>query len=887
MKWAFYLLFLVTLIFFNASHCKAQISIAGRVFDQDGKKLKGILVTLTNKQDIVLTFSNTDSLGYYSFTLTNANTKDSLFIQIYELGYVKVRFAITGYNQKIDFKLVSESNAINDVIVYSSKPLVIQKGDTLRYNVDSFSTKQDRTILDVIKKLPGIDVLETGEIKFQGKSINALYVDGDNLVDGKYNKITKSLPNDIAASIEVLRNHQPIQALQGIQFSDAPGLNIVLKNKSRMKLILEGTVGVGEPGLYEGKLNTMTFRKSFKILNTFKMLNTGKDLKQDFVSHFRSDPDLQNDRNLLNSEFGLAPLSPDRTLLNKDFSEDLNVLIKTKNNFDLRLNLSYLNSKLTTNKMADQYFILPTDTINYSESIQISFRESLFRIGLNALSNKKSSYFNNNLQLEITNGFTESNMYASATGSFTESLQSKKLFITNLTRYFKTLTPKLIFEAYSFMYYKQIPQENRILPGLYEVILNNNQPYEQLKQEGQTAGFSSRNYVSIKIPSVITTSFNAGVDLHDQSLRSDLNKIMTGISFPIADSFTNKITWYRTRVYGAFSLNKNSGSTNFELSVPIEKNWINYDYTNILERKQFLFIQPSVKVRTKFGKQGFLNANTSHNRAIGSYYDIYKGYILNGYRSFTSKGGVLPVTKNTLFSLSYELNNIPRFLFITSAFSLNHTVSNVLPVFMLSTLSTTIINQEFSNSTNGYSFNLSLAKYFRAVKTLFTFQPSFSSNQFNQFQNGFLLSYLNNSWNWTIKTSSNISSIFNFNYITTFTTFINKPKERKLDPISQRSNTVFHKVNLNISLHSTLQFTSEVEYYRNSRTASNQVNSIKFIDVGLTYKPKNSTIDLQLAMRNILNEQTYSIINNSSNAFNQASFLIRPRNTVVSLNYRF
>lgn len=865
----------------------AQTTISGLVSDQDGKRIKGVLVTLINNQDIILAVSSTDSLGIYKLVIDRSIRKDSLFIQVNEIGYSRVRIPIIELNAKIDIQLSLEYKSLQSVVVHASKPLIVERSDTLRYNVDSFSTKQDRTILDVIKKLPGIDVMESGEIKFQGKSINALYVDGDNLMDGKYNSLTKSLPNDIATSIEILRNHQPIQTLQGVQFSDAPGLNIVLKDKSRMKMMVEGGAGIGVPSLYDTKVNAMTFRKSFKMLSSLKVVNTGKDLKQDLMTHFRSDADLRNDKELLGTEVALAPLSPSRVLLNKDILEDINLLFKTKKGLDLRMNFSYYNTSLRNERQAEQYFILPTDTISYNERMFTKYKESLFRVGLNALINKKSTYFNNNFSIEGQYGKAQSEMFASSLGDFTESYKSRKIILTNSARYIKVLTPKIIFEAYSYLFYKNIPQENQLLPGLYNTILNNGQPYDILQQEGQTNGSSTRNYLTLRFPGKFTSAFKTGIDVIDQNLSSNLDKLLNGIKMPIADSFSNNLSWNRTRLYSEYSITKNSGNTSIEFKLPIENNWIRYTDSLTKERHQYIFLQPSVKIRTKLGKRATLNLNTYLIQNIGSYYDIYSGYILNGYRSFTSKGGILPITKNKSAAISYELNNAPRFLFISTAFSVNHMESNVIPFFMLSNMSTSIINQEYTNTTLGYSYTFSIAKYMRSLKTLLTVQPAYIRNEFNQLQNDFLLSYLNNTWNLNIKTTSKISSFLNLGYSGIINQFTNRPKNSTLNAVLQKTNSTIHKLDVNIALHPTLMLTGMTEWYRNKRIGNNRTNTIEFIDLVLNYKPEKSKFECGVSFFNVLNNQTYTNIGSSSNAYNQSSFLIRPRNIVLHFNYRF
>jgi hypothetical protein len=59
--------------------------------------------------------------------------------------------------------------------------------------VNSFSKEQDRSIGDVLKRMPGIEVPD-GKILYQGKAINKYYIEGLDLLEGKYNLANDNLP---------------------------------------------------------------------------------------------------------------------------------------------------------------------------------------------------------------------------------------------------------------------------------------------------------------------------------------------------------------------------------------------------------------------------------------------------------------------------------------------------------------------------------------------------------------------------------------------------------------------------------------------------------------------------------------------------------------------
>ena len=58
---------------------------------------------------------------------------------------------------------------LKEVVVVADK--ITQRGDTLSYMVDAYKDAGDRVIGDVIKKMPGLEVSESGQISFNGKTV--------------------------------------------------------------------------------------------------------------------------------------------------------------------------------------------------------------------------------------------------------------------------------------------------------------------------------------------------------------------------------------------------------------------------------------------------------------------------------------------------------------------------------------------------------------------------------------------------------------------------------------------------------------------------------------------------------------------------------------------
>lgn len=154
-----------------------------------------------------------------------------------------------------------------------------KKGDTLSYLVEYFKGKEDRSIEDVLKKLPGIEVEESGKILYQGMPINKFYVEGLDLTDGRYSMISSNLPHEAVSTVEVFEKHQPIRILEDRVYSPQAALNIKLKKKAAYTG--SGSVASGfSPGLWDLKLTPMLLSTDFQLLASYQTNNTGNDVSR-------------------------------------------------------------------------------------------------------------------------------------------------------------------------------------------------------------------------------------------------------------------------------------------------------------------------------------------------------------------------------------------------------------------------------------------------------------------------------------------------------------------------------------------------------------------------------------------------------------------------------
>ena len=230
------------------------------------------------------------------------------------------------------------------------------KGDTIAYSVSGLREKQDRTIEDVISRIPGIKVSTNGTIMYKNKAINKFYVDGQDMAGDSYAMVSKNLSADKVDSVEVLQNHQPVNALRGKSFSEAAALNLVLKPGAKFRWT--GTAEIGTGGTLQApwkwtrrmRLVEMYLGNKLQSINIYKHNNIGEDILQELGSmgyDYGEPGKLNNLQDIGTGRYGFN----DTHLLATNWHT------KLKKHTDLRLQMSWIYDKSTAHNYNEESYL--------------------------------------------------------------------------------------------------------------------------------------------------------------------------------------------------------------------------------------------------------------------------------------------------------------------------------------------------------------------------------------------------------------------------------------------------------------------------------------------------------------------------------------------------
>ncbi len=339
------LIFLLLHFYVLVCYAQQNSSVAGVVVDkQTNAGIASVTCRALDERGKIASYTITDADGKYTLTMSSKVR----WVEFATLGYEKLRIDANQRKQLTQVKLRQQATTMKEVVV-KLKPIDIHK-DTINYNVAAFKDKNDRYIEDVLKKLPGVEVANTGQITYKGKPINKFNIEGQDLLGNQYNQATRNLSVEAVAQVQVMENDQPIRVLKDKVPSDQATLNIKLKKGYKSKPFGELVVGAGwgDHTLWNGKLTLINIAPRNQIFVTAKTNNTGTDLSYDFQEQVDyTDPN--GVVSLPTSWVGigsvkLLPIPQARYYRNKSYSVGFNHLTRINEVSHLRTNISYLES---------------------------------------------------------------------------------------------------------------------------------------------------------------------------------------------------------------------------------------------------------------------------------------------------------------------------------------------------------------------------------------------------------------------------------------------------------------------------------------------------------------------------------------------------------------
>lgn len=633
------LLFLT--VFIISIRVQGQV-LTGKVVAVDNTPIPHASIYLKSLKDIVaFCFSGSDG-NFRMDTKGKAYTE----IEIRQMGYATKIISKEDFKNAQSIVLEEHIQKIREVIVKSDR--IKLKGDTLDYLVSTFRGKQDRTIADVIKKMPGLTVNSDGTIEYQGQRINKFYIEGMDLLGSRYSQASENLDVRKVKKVQVLERHQPVRALKNVEFSGQAALNIVLSDSAKnvWSHIIGLSTGVSVEGgtdrLYDNRLLSMMFSRKQQSISMYKNNNTGKDIAREIAPSGYLAEVAPTDNGILENVSLSAPdINMQRSRYNNSHLFATNWLFKTHSGNDIRFQLNGIVDKMeqrqdraiiyTAANNAENIKSTSLTSYHNAVSAELMYKQNTER---QYLTNNVSSYvdFDRSSGIEILNG-----------RNTRESVKPRQRYVSDKLSFVRNIGDRYSISTDAYLSWNDLPGS----------LLLTDSSSETLNKRSLLGGVDV--HFSHKVGKLYLL-YNVGTDFKIQKVHilhflNNANQKYWEIRSAIAPALSYKSRLSDIKISVPLYLNnrhlEHEGKSNltFEPSIfvsllpasPISVT-INYDYTWMPEDIARIISLPIytdyISMSSGLGK---LDQTTAHNiRTNLVYKDVAHGFFANVGYSFTN-----------------------------------------------------------------------------------------------------------------------------------------------------------------------------------------------------------------------------------------------------------
>ena len=724
-----------------------------------------------------------------------------------------------------------------------------------------------------------MEVEENGSIKYRGKKVTSVQLEGDDLFGYNYAMGTRNISVDMVEQVQAIDNYSANPLLKGIENSEEVAINLKLK-KGKLDISGNGNLGSGFDNNIDPRndlnFNLLGISKKYKSFSSISYNNVGlNNSAEDYFSMSASLEDIQNEdfyaKKIIPENIFMSNFDTQRANINNQLAVSNNLIYRFSQKLSLKANISFLNDKITFLENNNTFF--NTENINYndqSETIKKPINKQLgFKLTYNT---SKVSLLEIETAIQDQKINTSNSIIQNDNTFFNTNLQTKNIFWNNKLQYTYKISNNKALQYISNFSINAIPQELNIYPISFS--FNGNLQKSQFEKKYYSNKFvllgnSKKNKYVVTLGSVLENNpFNSNLFENNSSINPD---------------FINQFNYKKATLFSEFGTTYALENWKFQPTLRISS--INQTYKNDLESTnktmQSFIVIPSLNISYSLSGNSTFKLTGSYEEKTPNEEYLFTNLIAQNNRFIRRNILDLNLQQNQNYILSYRYDNL------LTAFSTN--LSLIYNNNKNTYLSSIEIQDNFTFSTffqsptniENYSLNFGIEKYVNFLNSNIKHVSNYGINNYKNVVNQ---SDLRNNQSRNYNAYFFITTVFNFPI-----NFQNKFNYSNINFISDNQNS-----NTNISFNNNLKmlikpnnkflFTISYDYFK-PNTKLNE--DFTFLDFEIKYKPKKMRfIEFWLTGKNLLNNTFFSQTENTDfqNTTYQSSLM--PRHFLLTLDFK-
>lgn len=827
----------------------AEVKVTGIVVEKtENEPLAGATVIVRGTDGKIKKFASSKADGGFALSLPDESVA-GFCLEVSMMGFEKLSLALDSLSFPVTVYLEPGTTLLKEVTVKADR--IREQGDTITYTVSGFAQEQDRSIGDVLKRMPGINVEKSGKIQYQGEDINKFYIEGSDLLGGKYGIATNGISHEDVGAVEVMENHQPMQVLAGISFSDKAAINLKLKNKAKATWSFHGNVAGGyswqpEGVVWDGELFAMAVMPAFQNITTIKTNNIGEDLSAQTADFFASRRGTDLDRYVNVSLPGVPNLSRKRTLFNRAVLVSTNNLHKAgRGEFKSQLDYSF---KRVTADAANitTYFLNENERVIAENRSGVDRSHSLSGKFIYEL-NQRTAFINNTLQTNID--WDDVRLAMGGSLPNTQSVSLPNYFVRNNFKLIKRFKSNHLITFTSSNEWESKPQT-------LTVETNGNDVCQHI---GNHAFYTNESAAYAFIIKGITISLEGGIKGYLRTMKSDISGDGVAALPDIDDGSdlrnlinTNYMTLYANPKFEYWV-------RRVDLTLEAPLSFAHYTFDKAIDNRDEVYFSPSLSLSWKPDNKLEFRLSGRTGRSPMSLDLILPNPVMTDYRSF--RRGVDDFYTSTSQSVSGRISyKHTCYGLFGNAFVLQSWSHN--PYTMVQELYGDYVMYAYSSARSDGQMLLANGSI---GKTLDFMRGSVNVNgSYNRQESRLISLYdgaspagnavnsVSTSWSAGIKFSGTPVRWLSFDYSFGFAANRLTMNVSKSSWLGRMENELL----LNIMPHKKWEWHIGGEHYRNELTAGEYKN-VLLLDTKLIYK-LTKRIEFSGSLTNMFNQRNYN-----------------------------
>ena len=865
------------LIPFLAADCQTAatdaVVLTGSVKERGGEPVAGVIIAVKNREDKNVAYTSTDAAGTFSISYPGTLTEGTVNFSC--MGYKKLIIPLGQFKNGSEHILTEEAFALKEVTVKA--PPISVRGDTLTYDVNSFRDASDRSIEDIIKKLPGIKVNDDGRIYYNGESINKFYIEGLDLLSGRYALASRNISADDVAAVNIYENHQPKKVLRDIKFSDKAALNLKLKKRSMLRPIGYAVAGTGidadgkMPWL--GELFGMLISPRTQLLLSAKGNNTGSSYSSETTSLTESDNSEQTTASGIYSDtpFGTAPISSSRYYDNRSVATSVNALTHIGKNSTLNFIADYTDDYFEYgNSQSVTYATGDDESVEISESSDSEPHLREGKLKLNLENNADGKYISDKLSMT---GHFKSNGYGIQNDrSILERVKVRDYNVSNrFEGIFRVSGHVLEFKSDTWAANTPVARLTAVADGV-DIVSQNVEGCHIRNHEdfGYSWMINSRSHIGVR------TAF----DFEYDTFRS-----IDGLGVPVK---SNDVSGYRiTTGIEPFYQYRSARGVLLNISVPLTLD--NLRYRNVTDDRRFptdrfdVNFKASINYTTPFNVKTALTVG--RNSRLGGISDYIVNPVSVTFRQSNVLGsGSLNERNNWYARCNLSHRNVIEGIFSSASFMFMRTNSNRIGSLDINDGDDiTSSYKRADNKTNLFNGNISVSKKIFSWNTSFSIEGNYEYLQKDLIRQDRAVGMSMNNYGCRVGINSNPLG----NYLIMDLEINYSYSVQKIASFGLNNHSDQTSLSFSLATHPVKSIEISTKGYFNRSNVGNDIykNSL-FLDANIRYIPVKS-LDIELSARNLTNTRHYSYSYIKDSDIYRYSFRLRPLELLLSLKSSF